>query len=155
MEERLYEKILIATDGSKNVQNAVDLGIEIAKATGAKVYAAMVVPSHSLTSYMKSHMEEWEAPYDTIRQVANKAIEYAMDKAKMEGVEATGVILEGHPPEQITAYAQGNDMDLIVMGTLGRTGIDRFLIGSVAENVIRHSKVKVLVVPSNAGSNDK
>ncbi|AEH61268.1 UspA domain protein [Methanosalsum zhilinae DSM 4017] len=151
MDERLYEKILIATDGSKNVQNAVDLGIEIAKASGAKVYAVMVVPSHSLTSYMKSHMEEWEAPYDTIRQVANKAIEYVMDKAKMEGVEATGVILEGHPPEQITAYAHGNNMDLIVMGTLGRTGIDRFLIGSVSENVIRHSKVKVLVVPSNTG----
>ena len=73
----------------------------------------------------------------------------------MEGVEATGVILEGHPPEQITAYAQENAMDLIVMGTLGRTGIDRFLIGSVAENVVRHSKVKVLVVPSNAENHDK
>jgi len=56
------------------------------------------------------------------------------------------VLLIGRPAEEIIDYAEKNDIDLIVMGTLGLTGVKRFLIGSVAENVVRHSKVPVLVV---------
>jgi nucleotide-binding universal stress UspA family protein len=56
------------------------------------------------------------------------------------------VILEGNPANEIVNFAEGNDIELIVIGTLGKTGVQRFLMGSVAGNVIRHSKVPVLVV---------
>ena len=62
------------------------------------------------------------------------------------GIEVREVILEGHPSSEIINFADNNNIDLIVMGTLGKTGLDRFLMGSVAEKVIRGSKVPVLVV---------
>jgi len=56
------------------------------------------------------------------------------------------VLLEGHPADEIVKFAEQNDIEMIVMGTLGKTGLDRFLLGSAAENVVRHSKIPVLVV---------
>ena len=56
------------------------------------------------------------------------------------------MLLEGHPADEIVKFAEQNDIEMIVMGTLGKTGLDRFLLGSVAENVVRHSKIPVLVV---------
>jgi len=149
LENNLYKKILIATDGSENSRNSVKLGIQIAKSTGAEVHAVTVVPSLSLPTQMKTHIEELDSPYCTIKQVANKAIGHVIDIGKKEDIHVKGVILEGHPPDQLTCYAHANDFDLIVLGSLGRTGFERFLIGSVAEKVVRHSKIKVLVVPSS------
>ncbi|HET8689549.1 MAG TPA: universal stress protein, partial [Methanosarcina sp.] len=68
------------------------------------------------------------------------------ETAKAADVEVESVILEGHPAEKIVEFAEQNGIEIIVMGTLGRTGLDRFLLGSVAENVVRHSKTPVLVV---------
>lgn len=65
---------------------------------------------------------------------------------KDAGVKVEPVVLKGSPAEEILEYAEKSDIDLIVMGTQGLTGIKRFLIGSVAENVLRHSKVPVMVV---------
>jgi nucleotide-binding universal stress UspA family protein len=56
------------------------------------------------------------------------------------------VVLEGNPSHEIIEFADNNNIDLIIMGTLGKTGFDRFLLGSVAEKVTRNSKVPVLVV---------
>ncbi len=65
---------------------------------------------------------------------------------KAENVEVESVILEGSPAHEIVNFAEENDIDLIVMGTHGKNAIERFLLGSVAENVVRHSKKAVLVV---------
>jgi len=68
------------------------------------------------------------------------ALKYVADRAEAVGLEAEGIIVEGHPAEEIIKYAEENSIDLIVMGTLGKSGLDRFLLGSVADKVIRHSK---------------
>ena len=65
---------------------------------------------------------------------------------KAANIEVESVILEGSPADEIVDFAEKNDIDLIVMGTQGKSAIERFLIGSVAENVVRHSKKSVLVV---------
>jgi nucleotide-binding universal stress UspA family protein len=65
---------------------------------------------------------------------------------KAENIEVESFILEGSPAHEIVDFAEKNDIDLIVMGTLGKTGILKFLPGSVTENVVRHSKKAVLVV---------
>ena len=73
----------------------------------------------------------------------------------MLGVEVESVILEGNPANEIVNFAEKNDIELIVTGTLGKTGITKFLLGSVAENVVRHSKKPVLVVGINMESGTK
>ncbi|MDO9098890.1 MAG: universal stress protein, partial [Candidatus Methanoperedens sp.] len=63
-----------------------------------------------------------------------------------EGLEVERNTVEGHPAEEIIKYAEKNSISLIVMGTLGKSGLDRFLLGSVAEKVVRNSKIPVLIV---------
>lgn len=65
---------------------------------------------------------------------------------EMKGINVESVLLEGNPSDELIRYAEENEMDIIVMGTLGKTGLDRLLLGSVAGNVVRHSKVPVMVV---------
>lgn len=141
-----YKKILIATDGSENADSAVLSGIDIAKKLDAKVYAICVVPTHPSSSMpIGSRMMQWEVPFQVMMSEAKKAVEQVADACLSSGVEVETVVLEGHPAEEIIKYAEENKMDLIVMGSLGKTGLTRLLLGSVAEEVLRHSKVDVMV----------
>jgi nucleotide-binding universal stress UspA family protein len=81
-----------------------------------------------------------------LRIEGEEAIAYVENAGRAENVEIESVILEGNPANEIVDFAEKNDIELIVMGSHGKTGIQRFLIGSVAENVVRHSKKSVLVV---------
>ncbi|WP_445475240.1 universal stress protein [Methanococcoides methylutens] len=141
-----YKKILIATDGSENADSAVLSGIDIAKKLDAKVYAICVVPTHPSSSMpIGSRMMQWEVPFQVMMTEAKRAVEQVADACLSSGVEVETIVLEGHPAEEIIKYAEENKMDLIVMGSLGKTGLTRLLLGSVAEEVLRHSKVDVMV----------
>ncbi len=141
-----FEKMMIATDGSENVKNAVDFGIELAKTAGAGVTAVYVLPPVSVSAATRG--EKWaDSLRSHLKDEGNAAVEYAVETGKMAGVEVEPVIVEDNPTDGILTFARDNDIDLIVMGTLGRTGLGHLLLGSVAENVVRHSKTKVLVVP--------
>jgi len=140
------EKIMIATDGSENVKNAVRWGIELAKATGAKVKAVYVLPPVSVS--IATRGERWaDSLRNHLKDEGKSATEYVVDTGKEADVEVEPKIIEGNPADGIVRFATENGIDLIVMGTLGRTGISHLLLGSVAENVVRHSKTQVLVVP--------
>ena len=125
---------MVATDGSELVKRAVDLAIEIAKLSEAKLYAVYVIElgGHHSKNHPRAEGKEATAYVEKIGRVAN--------------VEVESIILEGNPANEIIDFAEKNDIDLIVMGTQGKTGIQRFLIGSVSENVVRHSERAVLVV---------
>ena len=82
-----------------------------------------------------------------------QATDYVENAGRAANVEVESVILEGNPAEEIINFAENNDIDLIVMGTHGITGIERFLLGSVAENVVRHSKKAVLIVRRETAEN--
>ncbi len=141
-----YKKILIATDGSENADSAILSGIDIAKKLDAKVYAICVVPTHPSSSMpIGSRMMQWEVPFKVMMEEAEKAVEQVADACSSSGVEVETVVLEGHPAEEIVKYAEDRKIDLIVMGSLGKTGLTRLLLGSVAEEVLRHSKVDVMV----------
>ncbi|ADE36162.1 universal stress protein [Methanohalophilus mahii] len=140
------EKIMISTDGSENVKNAVDWGIELAKATGAEVKAVYVLPPVSVS--IATRGERWaDSLRNHLKDEGKSATEYVVDAGKKADVEVEPIIIEGSPADGIVKFATENEIDLIVMGTLGRTGISHLLLGSVAENVVRHSKTQVLVVP--------
>ncbi|APH38049.1 universal stress protein [Methanohalophilus halophilus] len=140
------EKIMIATDGSENVKNAVSWGIELAEATGAKVKAVYVLPPVSVS--IATRGERWaDSLRNHLKDEGKSATEYVVETGKKADVEVEPLIIEGNPADGIVKFATENGIDLIVMGTLGRTGISHLLLGSVAENVVRHSKTQVLVVP--------
>jgi nucleotide-binding universal stress UspA family protein len=144
MMSEFYRNIVIATDGSENNQRAISYGIEIAKLSGATVHALYVV---DIVSFSSIPMDAgWESMYDTLRKEGEKATSEVKELGKVSGVEVREVLLEGHPSNEIIDFAENNNADLIVVGTLGKTGLDRFLMGSVAEKVVRGSKVPVLVV---------
>lgn len=141
--------IVIATDGSENTQKAISYGIKLAKLSGATVHALHVVDTSSVT-------QSWTVGREIMNEVLKEDGLKAISKVKKYGetldIEVNEVLLEGHPSSEIIKFAENNGIDLIVMGTLGKTGIDRFLMGSVAEKVVRQSKVPVLVVRSKERS---
>ena len=144
MKREFYRNIVIATDGSENTRRAISYGIEIAKLSGAAVHALYVVNSSPIIS------ENWTIGrkniYNIIRSEGEKAVSEIKKIGEASGVEVREVILDGYPSNEIMDFAENNNIDLIVMGTLGKTGLDRLLIGSVAEKVVRASKVPVMVV---------
>ncbi len=147
MEDKSYDKIMIATDGSKQVEKAVEAAVQLAKITGARLYAVYVIAS---AGYTPRNFGWEESLREILEAEAKKAVTFVEEAGKVSGVKVEPVTLEGHPADRIMKFAEQEDMDLIVMGTLGRTGLDRFLLGSIAENVVRHSKTPVMVVKGEA-----
>lgn len=144
MASKLYKKILIATDGSEYTKRAVDYAVDLAKNTEAKLYAIYVVDTAAFASIPMD--AAWESMYELLKQEGDEATKYVSDVAQREGLEVDRLTVEGHPAEEIIKHAEKNSVDLIVMGTLGKSGLDRFLLGSVAEKVVRTSSIPVLVV---------
>jgi nucleotide-binding universal stress UspA family protein len=145
MKSKFYRNIAIATDGSENNRKAISHGIKIAKLSGAMVHALHVVDT---SSFSQSWTVGWETIYEILKKEGQKATSKIREFGDVSGVDVREVLLEGHPASEIINFAENNNIDLIVMGTLGKTGLDRFLMGSVAEKVVRNSKVPVLVVRS-------
>jgi nucleotide-binding universal stress UspA family protein len=141
-----YRKIMIATDGSELVKKAVDKAIELAKLTGAKLYAVYSIAYGGAMATLPMDVRWPQTMRESLRDEGKQATAYVENLGKAAGFEVESVIVEGSPANEIVDFAEKNDIDLIVMGTLGRTGIERFLLGSVAGNVVRHSKKPVLVV---------
>ncbi len=144
MPDKLYNKILIATDGSEHTKKAVEYGIELAKISGAQLHAIYVVDTAAFASIPMD--AAWESMYELLKQEGELSIKYVADNAEAEGILIEKNIIEGHPADEIIKYSEKNNISLIVMGTLGKSGLDRFLLGSVAEKVVRNSKIPVLVV---------
>ena len=145
---------MIATDGSELVRKAVDSAIEIAKLSEVKLYAVYVIAlgGYSITPYIDA---EWEKIMKEQLIIEGKeATAYVENAGRAANVEVESVILEGNPAGEIVDFAEKNDISLIVMGTQGKSAIQRFLIGSVAENVVRHSRRSVLVVRGKTVENE-
>ena len=83
---------------------------------------------------------------EMLRQEGDDAIQYAKKVAEDKEIDYEGVVLEGDPAHTILEFAELNKVDMIIMGSLGKGGLERFLLGSVADKVVRHSKISVLVV---------
>jgi nucleotide-binding universal stress UspA family protein len=144
----MFGNIMVATDGSEVAKKAVDSAIKIARLNNAKLYAVhVIVPGDvSIALYDPRDIEWKKGMKEHLEEQAREATAYVETAGKIVNVEVESAILEGNPADEIVNFAEKKDIDLIVIGTLGKTGIQRFLLGSVAENVIRHSKKSVLVI---------
>ncbi|HIH87396.1 MAG TPA: universal stress protein [Methanosarcinales archaeon] len=144
MESRLFKNIILATDGSKYSTNAVEYAVELAKISGAGITAMSVVDTGAFATIPMD--AAWENIYELLKTEANEATGKVEAEAKKSDVEVKCFVVEGHPAEEIVKLSETIPADLIVMGTLGKRGLDRFLLGSVAEKVSRTSKVPVMIV---------
>lgn len=132
----MVQSILTPTDGSDNSYTAVEQAIHLAEPFDATIHAVSVVESIPKRDRLRYDPED----------AAEEAVERAKEMVEAAGLEFVGDTMEGLPSEQIIDYAVDNDVDMIVMGTHGRGGVQRVLFGSVAERTVRNSPVPVLTV---------
>ncbi len=139
----LFEKILIATDGSEKNMTAVEEALQIGRVCGSTVFAAYVMD----VSVLESSSADVGVVRDTWTVIQREA-DAALDRirTRAEGVDLQTVTLEGKPAAEIVRFATENQIDLIVIGTQGKRGFERLLLGSVAEQVVRLATCKVLIV---------
>lgn len=142
-----YKKILVATDGSEYSMEAVRHAVALAKATGAKITFLYVVGT---LAESKRHAVAFDSLKKIFKEEGKSATEKAKEIAKKEGVAAEAKILEGIPFEVIVETAKEENADLIVMGTHGHTGINKVVLGSVTERVVRRAPCPVTVVRGEA-----
>jgi nucleotide-binding universal stress UspA family protein len=138
-----FEKILITTDGSDDAKAAAIQGLALAKLMDAEVTVMSIMDISSAYFNRGARLTAMASlPY--LEDEANLAIEQVSKEAKAMGVAVKKVIGRGVPADEIIKAS--NDYDLIVMGTLGRTGLSHLLMGSVAEKVVRFASCPVLVI---------
>lgn len=142
----MFEKIIVATDGSETSRKAAISAIEIAKLTGSIVIAVYVADVIRL-AYPSGCGEFSDAIRKSLQREGERAIKEVSQVAKNEGLLCKEVIVEGDPAMELVRISQESEGGLLVIGSIGRSGLKSVLMGSVAEKVIRHSKVPVLIVP--------
>jgi nucleotide-binding universal stress UspA family protein len=142
-----YQNILIATDGSKFSMSAATEAVGIARRCRAALFVISVVPSETASPFDIVHSE---MQHEMIAQKefhhGEKNINDLLVIARQEGVKAEGLVIEGRPYEAIVEIAREKRVDLIVMGSHGRTGLERLLMGSVTERVVGNADCSVLII---------
>ena len=140
-----YNKILIAVDSSEYAMKAAKKGLELAHQLNAKAALLFVVDKSEAMGNIDAGILPAEALI-----VLKKEAEQTLDElAEMyNGKGLMKFMPEGHPTEDIIKTAETWEADLIVLGTHGRTGLRHLLMGSIAEHIVRHSKIPVMIVPS-------
>jgi nucleotide-binding universal stress UspA family protein len=129
--------ILVAYDGSQAADVALDQAAMAAKSTGASLAVLSVVPVTSGRA----------GPIDPTSDVDehNRQLDTAMGRLKEHGVEAQGLTSVGHPADTICRVAEERGVDLIVVGSRGLHGVERFMMGSVSTRVAQHAHCSVLI----------
>lgn len=141
----LFNRILVAFDGSKAAGKALDKAVELVKLTNASLNVIHVY------EFPRFYVADGFAPVpanmnEEFFELASKTADEAERRLKEAGVEGTVELLQGPPAETILEYAASHNCDAIVIGSRGLGGIREFVLGSVSHNVVQHAKIPVLVV---------
>ncbi len=138
----IFNKILVAVDGSPASLRAVNCARELAKLTNATVilvHAYPRVPHYlgepNLSETIARHLEK-----------ANNLIEPLIESLSSDGIDAIPDVLEGPPSDAILRVADARDVDLIIMGARGLGTLNSLLLGSVSQKVMSHATCPVMVV---------
>jgi nucleotide-binding universal stress UspA family protein len=138
----VYENVLVPTDGSPSTDHAVRHALDLAQRYGARLHALYVVDTAAVASLETGS----EVVLDSLHEEGERAVERVATAAADAGVEAETHVVTGPPARRIVSFADDEGMDLVVMATHGRRGVERFLLGSVTERVVRTADVPVLTV---------
>lgn len=146
----MFKKIMVATDGSETSMRAAKQAVDLARLSRGSITAIYVVDIHRL-----AHLPG----YTAFPSLSSRLMELMLregelataevgDMACDAGVPFDRIVAEGDPSEEILKKAYDFRSDLLVMGRIGRSGLERMLIGCVAEKVVRHARIPVLIVPA-------
>jgi nucleotide-binding universal stress UspA family protein len=138
---RAIRTILLASDLSQASTAAETLAFELASSLGSSVLLVSVIDPRGLSMPGGGFRQR----VDQARAAREAAAQVIVDRGRREGVPIRCLIWEGDPGESIVEAAEAEGVDLIVVGSHGRRGIDRFFMGSVSERVVRTASVPVLV----------
>ena len=144
-----YHQILVAFDGSPTSEKALDEAIRLAQLTGARLRLLHVVDELSYVNGFETAMNYANEIVPLMQAAGEKLLALGRKKAADKGVNADSVLIVGGPGrlyEQVAEQARSAKADLIVVGSHGRRGIGRVLMGSDAEQIVRTAPVPVLVV---------
>jgi nucleotide-binding universal stress UspA family protein len=142
----MFNRIMVAVDGSETSINAAEAGIEIARFSGGKVTVVYVADVDHLANL--SGCGEFSSQIrECMLRDGEKATGHVKELSDENGVPCEKVIVEGDPSVELLRISKESNADMIVLGSTGRGGLNRSLLGSVAEKVVRHSKVAITMVP--------
>ncbi|WP_292473376.1 universal stress protein [Methanosphaera sp.] len=151
----MYNKILLPTDGSKNSERAIAHALTIAEFEDAEIVVLNVVDSVYLTGLpeedliTKSEMILEEESKKVTSRVESIIKEIEEEKgSEGKDIKITTKTIEGNAADVILKISESDDIDLIVIASSGKHMLDRFLLGSVTEKTVRHTKVPILVIPN-------
>ncbi|WP_276271945.1 universal stress protein [Haloarcula litorea] len=139
----MYDTILLPTDGSDGMDTVTEHGLTLADRFDAEIHVLHVVDDRAYASVPDDARDRIRETLEADAEDATKAVAERSLEAEIPVVRE---IRWGNPPASIIAYTRENEVDLIVMGTHGRSGYERYLLGSVAEKVVRAASVPVLTV---------
>jgi len=147
----MYDNILVPTDGSDTAEAAVDRAVDLAANYDATIHALYVVDvdavNYSLGTEQVDRLRQGKLDdMPEVKAAADAATSYVADAAAAAGVPVEQHVRAGQPARVIERVIDDLGVDLVVMGSHGRSGISRALLGSVAEKVLRKTKIPVLVV---------
>ena len=147
----MYKKILLATDNSEQAEKAGEYAISMASLDGADIIVLYVIDAYY--KYALPQKDLREQLDEQLREEGKEAVEKFKSKIEEEqcsgnckNIKLTTMLKEGKPADVILKTAEEENIDQIVMGKSGKHGIEKFLLGSTAENVIRGAKVPVDVI---------
>jgi len=148
----MYKKILLPTDGSEYANKAAKHAIWVTSISGAELIVLNVIetstlvglPAEDLIIRIKEMLKE--EGRKSLEEISKLVKESRTEDEYREEIKLTMVTEEGSPTDIILKKIKEENIDLVVMGTSGKRGIDRFLLGSVAEKVVKSSPCPVLVI---------
>ena len=145
-----FRKILLPVDGSVNSEQTIEYALRIAETEKAELIILNVIDSKRFTSLPD---ESFENPDEVTAEsegerIINRVKKLIEEKADDDcNIKISTIAVEGNPAETILKTATIKEADMIVIATSGKHMINRFLLGSVTEKIIRQSKIPILVVP--------
>lgn len=140
----MFGKILVAIDGSKTSEKALNNAIEMAHLWNADVHVVYVIEIGLFSSIPVDNT--WEVIHRMLKGEGENAVLAAKKAGEAHGVKVIAHIREGHAGNEILRVAEKEGADLIIVGSHGKTQIDRLLLGSVSSYVVRYSSITTMVV---------
>ena len=145
----MYKKILVPLDGSEFAEDSLEYARAIAETDkGTEIVLLRVMePDPQLADIGGVSSEQWFRRAQAKAQAKIKEdTSQVANKLEKEGLKARGIVRSGRAADEILGYAESNQVDLIVMRTHGRSGISRWVLGSVADKVLHHSAIPMLIL---------
>ncbi len=148
MQGTMYGSILYATDGSPCAQRARPHAIELAKRFGSMLHVLYIVRTEYSTAVVGEAPVVLDSMQRSLKETGRQVLQSVTKDAQRASVPTVTEIIEDPSiGKAIRSYAEQNGINLLVMATHGRSGIRRFLFGSIAESVLRRSQIPIYLIP--------